>query len=588
MEWFSIAEHGVGVDVLFILFFCLIAVIFTYYRSHLRFLCLIRETPTAVFIMDRKSGLIIDANRMAIQLLGIRRVGKRCLLPPLLSERSLLAMIEDSENQSCQLWPITEFNQRKVNLICNATTVYKHNVWVVYVYPVHGEEHSESTNGLELRMAQSALDSLSELVFFKSLEGKVLGTNKAYERFWYNRETEGCASVNLNIASGCSTHKRWTTTVDGDGCLLETHISPLMSNDGIAIGILGISHDVTDWFTMQQSVDTEMDKRQKAEVELAQREMLLQSILSASPDPIAILNENRVHEACNQPYADSLGVATADALIGQCLDDILPENIVGRFKQSDLEVLEKGQTLRFIDVVTQKNGELTWYDVLKTPYHDPLSTTNGCLLIARDVSERFLAEKKLAKANAELEKLSFFDGLTKVANRRRFDHQLQALWALHLRQQTPFTIMICDIDFFKAFNDHYGHQMGDEALIKVADAFSKVAQRGADLIARYGGEEFMFLLPETEMPGCMIMAEKIHQAIFDLNISHAYSEVSDRLTISLGVTSIVPQRDTTPELVLGLADKALYAAKNAGRNQTQVTVYNPLEIKGSDHEQSPS
>lgn len=576
MEWFSIAKHGVGFDVTLILA-CLFTVIFIQYRSRTRLLNLIHEATTAIFLLEKDSGLVMDANQMAIQLLGIRRVGKRYFLPPLITPESLLMMIESAKKEPCQTWMVSELNCRQVNLVLNPTTVRKRKVWVVHAHPVSDFKKYSCLDRLPSHMAQTALDSLSELVFFKSLDNSLLGTNKAYERFWLERKEEGCASLEVDISSGRSTHKRWTTTIDGESCLLETHISPLMGPDGVAIGMLGISHDVTDWFTMQKSFSAEMDKRQTLEIELAQRETLLQSILSASPDPIAIFNENRVHEACNQPYADSLGVASISTLLGRRLDEVLPESLVGRFTKSDLEVLEKGRTLRFIDMVNRKNGETIWYDVLKAPYVDPVSTTTGCLLIARDVSERFLAEQKLATANAELEKLSFFDGLTNISNRRRLDNQLNALWALHLRQQSPLTIMICDIDYFKSFNDHYGHQRGDEALIKVAEAFSKVTQRGADLVARYSGEVFVFLLPETEMPGCMVIADKIHQAVADLNIPHEYSPISNQLTISLGLTTIIPQREIYPEFTLDLAGKALYAAKNAGRNQTQISVYKPSD-----------
>ena len=108
---------------------------------------------------------------------------------------------------------------------------------------------------------------------------------------------------------------------------------------------------------------------------------------------------------------------------------------------------------------------------MKSPFRDPVSGTFGVLVMARDVSERYLVEKQLEAANEELEKLSFIDSLTQICNRRRFDERLETLWFLHIREQAPLCVMLCDVDYFKGYNDEYGHQMGDEALIKVAEIF---------------------------------------------------------------------------------------------------------------------
>ena len=209
-----------------------------------------------------------------------------------------------------------------------------------------------------------------------------------------------------------------------------------------------------------------------------------------------------------------------------------------------------------------KSGNPKWYDVVKSPYRDPSTGITGALLLARDVTERYLTEQKLEKANQELARLSFVDGLTKVANRRRFDEQLDFVWNLHRREQTPLTDILCDIDFFKEFNDNYGHLKGDQALVDVANAFKATLTRKSDCVARYGGEEFAFILPNTNHNGAQIIANNIHQAVKQLEITHESSQVSDFVTVSIGVAYLFPQKKETPELILSHADDALYAAKS--------------------------
>ncbi|MEL7286212.1 MAG: sensor domain-containing diguanylate cyclase [Pseudomonadota bacterium] len=235
-----------------------------------------------------------------------------------------------------------------------------------------------------------------------------------------------------------------------------------------------------------------------------------------------------------------------------------------------LQALQQTQPIRYIDKVSSTDGYYTWFDVVKSPFKDKASGTNGVLIMARDISERYLAEQKLEEANLELEKLSFSDSLTQVANRRRFDEQLHTLWYHHIREKLPLTIMLCDIDFFKDYNDCYGHQQGDEALVKVAAVFQQVASRSSDCVARYGGEEFAFILPNTTTEGALKVAQRIHEQIHELAVEHRSSNTSDRLTVSIGFVAYVPHHGDEPEMGVAMADSALYQAKADGRDCTSV------------------
>lgn len=158
------------------------------------------------------------------------------------------------------------------------------------------------------------------------------------------------------------------------------------------------------------------------------------------------------------------------------------------------------------------------------------------------------------------------DSLTQLANRRKLDEYLAHEWMRTGREQLPLSLILCDIDYFKPYNDSYGHPLGDEALKKVAHAIARVVTRSSDLVARYGGEEFAIVLPNTPEAGAKLVAERIRQEVEKLQIPHEFSSVSCYVTISLGIATIYPTLDVSLNHLLATADKALYKAKKHGRN----------------------
>ena len=180
--------------------------------------------------------------------------------------------------------------------------------------------------------------------------------------------------------------------------------------------------------------------------------------------------------------------------------------------------------------------------------------------------QRKQTEAALQQANLELEILASLDGLTGVANRRYFNERLVQEWHRLEREQTSLSLIFIDIDYFKRYNDYYGHLAGDVCLTQVAQAMKRVIKRPADLVARYGGEEFVILLPNTSIKSALQVAELIRQEVQQLKIPHVQSPVNDYVTLSLGLSSLVPSMKQSPEILIGMADEALYAAKKQGRN----------------------
>lgn len=174
---------------------------------------------------------------------------------------------------------------------------------------------------------------------------------------------------------------------------------------------------------------------------------------------------------------------------------------------------------------------------------------------------------QLEQRNRDLQRLTGLDTLTQIANRRRFNAVLRWEWRRAVRQQRPFSLIFCDIDHFKRFNDTYGHQAGDECLVRIARSMEETLKRPADLVARYGGEEFIALLADTDADGARMLAEKMRARIEGLQIENCASPVSAHVTATLGAATLIPQVGRQPEDLVALADRALYAAKAEGRNR---------------------
>jgi diguanylate cyclase (GGDEF)-like protein/PAS domain S-box-containing protein len=185
-----------------------------------------------------------------------------------------------------------------------------------------------------------------------------------------------------------------------------------------------------------------------------------------------------------------------------------------------------------------------------------------------DISERKKTEEKLLVMQKQLEDYSFRDGLTGVSNRRKFDAVLDEEWTLARRNTQPLSLILIDIDFFKQYNDRYGHVQGDECLKGVAAALGSVANRPRDLLARYGGEEFVLVLPATDEAAAQRVSERVRQALFKAQIPHAASSVGQLLTVSQGVGTIIPSSTDTLTTFLDTVDRRLYRAKQSGRDRS--------------------
>jgi diguanylate cyclase (GGDEF)-like protein len=233
-----------------------------------------------------------------------------------------------------------------------------------------------------------------------------------------------------------------------------------------------------------------------------------------------------------------------------------------------LRIVRRGE-VRGVIVVE----DIAFPDYLDHYFNLALSIVNICALPienARKYEKLLRTEEMLKKANEGLYHLSTTDALTGIANRRAYDEYIELEWRRMLRNNTPLSLIICDIDFFKKYNDHYGHKAGDHCLHTVAQSIRQIATRPDDFVARYGGEEFAVVLPQTKETGALHVAEKIRMAVFQHHIPHEDSTASPNVTLSLGIATIQPPLATglSTTSLFRAADNALYEAKRQGRNRT--------------------
>ncbi len=214
-----------------------------------------------------------------------------------------------------------------------------------------------------------------------------------------------------------------------------------------------------------------------------------------------------------------------------------------------------------------RDGEHVWIrDVVHVVRRDD-GSVDALVGFMFDITERKQAEDKILQLQRELEELSYRDSLTGVANRRMFDTLYPVEWAKAHATGEPLSLIVIDIDYFKQYNDHYGHVQGDECLRRVAQALDSCASRSRDLCARFGGEEFILLLPATDAGAARNVAERCRKLLEHKDIPHARSGVGRMITVSIGVGTIVPGAHDDRNVFLDRVDRRLYQAKSAGRDR---------------------
>lgn len=317
----------------------------------------------------------------------------------------------------------------------------------------------------------------------------------------------------------------------------------------------------TDLAEKNSMLMAEIRERQNVESSLRESEARYRAIYLQAAEGILLINFQGDIVECNPQILAMLGYQQSEVVGRNIFDFFHPEDLVRLPPQIDK--LRSGEVLFIERRLRTASGVYLPFEQSGKKISDDL-----IILLYRDITERKIAELALERANQALDRLAHFDGLTQIANRRRFDQALDNEWLRLKRQGKELGLILADIDYFKQFNDIYGHQAGDDCLRSVASTLSSLVHRPADMVARYGGEEFVILLPDTGLEGCRQIAEKMRLQVEQLRIPHRGSQAHSVVTMSFGVAVAAPG-DTQGgyEVLIGAADKALYRAKEGGRNR---------------------
>ncbi|GLQ90752.1 sensor domain-containing diguanylate cyclase [Dyella flagellata] len=328
---------------------------------------------------------------------------------------------------------------------------------------------------------------------------------------------------------------------------LESDAVALADEDGEFSGYRGIAHGVMD---------------------LAHSENVyrMMAIYNTAPSALCLIGRDGRYLAANAAYATMLGVPQ-DALVGRKVAEWMPHAGEG-FRRS-LKLLDAGQEVPAQEIEHQDR----FYQLLANPVHNLMGQVIGITAALTDITERRQAEQKLADINRQLEYYANNDHLTGLPNRRHVDEVLADEVHRAMRSEHPLSVLMIDVDYFKKYNDHYGHLRGDDCLRMVAAQLRQSLSRYCDVVGRYGGEEFIAILPGTDAIGALKVSGAILHAISALDMPHAQSRYG-KLTLSIGAASLdsVPHVQGVEEIrdrLLQTADRALYTAKLSGRN----TVY---------------
>ncbi len=378
---------------------------------------------------------------------------------------------------------------------------------------------------------------LSEIVALKNSE-------RILNDFLYN-------ALTINSSDG---HTFENITSRDDKITCTWYYSHSLDNNDKITGLYLIAQDITEKIKTQEKTK-KLDQQMK-------------ELYGFAPIGIYQVNSEWQFISVNHEMAWMFGYETSSTLLKK-MSDIATQMFADTkdAEQFFFNLLEAEQVNAFRCKLKKKNGSTFWGSSYAKVIRNGNGRLNGFYGFLMDISENVRTEKKLKQLNKELKRLSTMDGLTKIPNRRRFDEYLQSEYKRAIREKTTISVILCDIDFFKKYNDTYGHQAGDDTLRQVAQCIAKITKRPADLTARYGGEEFVAVLPNTNFQNTFKIAEEMRKAVQELRIIHSASEVNEYVSISLGVASILPNDTSdTPEQLVELADNGLYKAKEIGRN----------------------
>ncbi len=468
----------------------------------------------------------------------------------------------------------------------------------------------------QLRLQSAALEACADAVMITDVQGRIQWANPAFTTITQYTLAESMGKNPRELVkSGQHSHRfyqqLWKTILTGqcwrgeiincrkDGSLYHefSTITPVFNQKGKINYFVAIKQDISDRKAIELALRQQSEREQMIQVitHRIRQTLDLNQILETTADEIRhFLDVDRVliyrfnsdqsriviAESLAQPWPSALGFEMPKTYFFELENSLLYQGYIEAIDDVNEAIIQPSHQQVLTDLHVQAKltvplwqGETLWGVMVAHQCRCPRvwkPLDRGCLLqlsvqveIAIHQSELYC---QLAQANQELEQLATQDGLTQIANRRTFNRVLEQEWERMQRDQEPLSLLLIDVDYFKRYNDHYGHQAGDHCLCRVAQVLNQAVQRPADLVARYGGEEFAVLLPQTDAKGAVEVAQNIQSLLHALGIEHCYSPISLQVTVSIGLSAVVPSPTFSLDEWVYETDQALYAAKAQGRN----------------------
>lgn len=567
----------------------------------------VRQSPAGKLILAINSERILFANSQAQKLLPISFYKHHWVA----TEVNIIQDLQENLVKQTNLfsgmnWQWTEQPTgiiQYMRLYAHQGKYLGHLVWFIELFENESSVLELKNAHQQLELMHNAFNSFPHSVYFRDFNEKILGCNKvwAHQLGYAPRDVLGKHLAEVLSASQLEYERQytneyqqseptparaWVRDIDQRYRLLETNYSPLYDSEHQLIGWLSITVDVTKWHQLNQILEKKNQQWLMSQKELNRQYQLLQTIFNASPDPIGFINHQGIVTGGNNPFAKLLGLSQSE-LKGTHIENLMDKEKAEVYIQQNKQILASGESVSY-EYLSQFHSDVeTWYEVNKAPFVDESIGEQGLIIILRDISERKRNEKKLSKSIAQLEKLSFIDALTQVANRRSFNDILQSQWMLHQQANQPLALLIIDIDYFKQYNDYYGHQQGDHVLYSIAQMLKNTTARRNDFVARYGGEEFVVLMPQTGFEGARSLARRIISRVHTAQIAHPDSTVSSYLTLSIGGAYTEQLNHNQALELLSCADRHLYAIKRSTRDDYLVQCLEDDPSMGLPNTDSP-
>ena len=431
----------------------------------------------------------------------------------------------------------------------------------------------------KLRVGSAVIDNTAEGILVTDAEGVIVSVNAAFQSitgFSRNdalgktprilRSGEQDDSFYKNLWHAITTIGKWEGEIwnkrkGGEIYPQETTINAIYNEKEEIVQYAAIFSDITE--------------RKRAEEELRRSEYKIRTIFETSVNPIISITEQGTVQMFN-PAAEKMFGYKASEVVGKNVTMLMPEPVRGLHREGLQRYLTTGENKvigKYCEVeALRANGSLVPIHLSVSEVSDKEGKREFVGMLT-DITERKRAEEALCN-------ISSHDSLTGIFNRRAFDEAITTEWNRMMRIAGSIAIVMLDIDFFKNYNDTYGHPAGDECLRKVADVLKNSVKRAGEVVARYGGEEFVIILPTTELDGALVVAERARSGVEALALPHKASEAGKVVTVSAGVASVIPKKGTSHEGLLKQADTALYRAKSEGRNRVMSVEGKPVGMGG--------